>query len=127
MSSTEIFQLWNELQLQEANKVKAEYINGNGKDNDSRRDGAFNSHNTNTSTRPTSSFNSVLCDRKTSSAAAQLHHSVSNGVSSLYKNKGAFTISETLAGLGSSACDVYVMASSWSFAQTLYIMFRDYR
>lgn len=87
MSSTEIFQLWNELQLQEANKVKAEYINGNGKDNDSRRDGAFNSHNTNTSTRPTSSFNSVLCDRKTSSAAAQLHHSVSNGVSSLYKNK----------------------------------------
>lgn len=99
MSSTEIFQLWNELQLQEANKVKAEYINGNGKDNDSRhRDGAFNSHNANTSsTRPTSSFNSALNDRKASAAAAaaQLHHSISNGVSSLYKNKGAFTVSET--------------------------------
>lgn len=89
VSSTELFQLWNELQLQEAKKVKSEYINGNSKE-DSRRDGAFNSHSSiNTSSRPASSFNSVLSDRKASSAAAaaQLHHSVSNGVSSPYKNK----------------------------------------
>ena len=94
--------------------MKSEYINGNSKE-DSRRDGAFNSHSSiNTSSRPASSFNSVLSDRKASSAAAaaQLHHSVSNGVSSPYKNKGAFMISESLGSVGSSACDADVMAGS---------------